>query len=599
MTLILGPLSTTVTPRLREETRLNLVELRAALESAQRLLPTAEATSCEIELRNFLRRGMVHFLSFFLIEPDGHGNPGYVVLEVNADYTVHSLFEILATTAPSVVSSLFKHCDKFDANQTTKRCARQLRGWAVYPNASYIAFPGHSVERIRAEADLRQCIRHQVSTLPDDLGTATGLWAKLQEKLADLMLPAVSVRPFLVRWSPRLGGLRKRLGLLARRSLAAILVSAAGCSLYSIASHHSVRAALGAMVLSMVAGAALPGFLWLKESPKRLSMGGRLLIAKSAAGKILHAALLFSVSLFAVLQLLSLYPFVTVAALGALGVVVLLFFGGWLYVAGGPRSAVSAHALLTCAWLAVVAFFSERPLMLLVLSAILVGVLTALVLLWLVSWLNAVRTIELEEAEAYDPVSITWDLNHLDRVQAHEDERPQNHLATLSRIKPNRLYTLSTVLRAVHLLSKVYFNRADLAGIRTIHFASFTILPDRKRLLFLGNYDGAFGAYLQEFNSVAGVTAVWSNTQGFPRSFFLIGDGATDEQRFKAFARRDQLATLGWYSAYPELSISDIENGSSTLVDFRRRFARTPSLLTSLCEPGLTEADCDAALRRL
>jgi hypothetical protein len=152
----------------------------------------------------------------------------------------------------------------------------------------------------------------------------------------------------------------------------------------------------------------------------------------------------------------------------------------------------------------------------------------------------------------------------------------------------------------VHLLARVYFTQGDLGGIQTIHFAQFLVLPDKKRLLFMGNYDGAFSAYLQDFNNVMGVPAVWSNCVGFPHTFYLVGDGSSDEQRFKAFGRRTQVETIGWYSAYPDLSVKDIGTGTLIRELLRRPIDDRSTLwrrLRSQFRDSATEADCDAALR--
>ena len=51
---------------------------------------------------------------------------------------------------------------------------------------------------------------------------------------------------------------------------------------------------------------------------------------------------------------------------------------------------------------------------------------------------------------------------------------------------------------------------------------------------------------------------MWSNTLGFPRTRFLLGGGATDGDRFRRWARRQQVPVLFWYSAYPSLKMQRI-----------------------------------------
>ena len=56
---------------------------------------------------------------------------------------------------------------------------------------------------------------------------------------------------------------------------------------------------------------------------------------------------------------------------------------------------------------------------------------------------------------------------------------------------------------------------------------------------------------------------MWSNTDnavGFPRTRFLVTEGARDEVRFKYFARFSMVPTNTWYSAYPSLTVDNILN---------------------------------------
>jgi hypothetical protein len=55
------------------------------------------------------------------------------------------------------------------------------------------------------------------------------------------------------------------------------------------------------------------------------------------------------------------------------------------------------------------------------------------------------------------------------------------------------------------------------------------------------------------------LTAIWSNTVGFPRTSYLVEGGARDELLFKTLVRRSQTPSLAWYSAYPDLSTANIE----------------------------------------
>lgn len=165
-------------------------------------------------------------------------------------------------------------------------------------------------------------------------------------------------------------------------------------------------------------------------------------------------------------------------------------------------------------------------------------------------------------------------IEFVDGLQMHEDIQPQNHLVSVTEVKPGvlRLLTLRAVLFAINLAARFLATQGDLGGIVTIHFARWVILyppgATRHRLLFLSNYDGSFENYLGEFidRASSGLTAVWSNTQltanhGFPNTQWLfLKGGSRDEQRFKNYARLSQQTAGIWYSAYPGLSMKQITN---------------------------------------
>ena len=70
-------------------------------------------------------------------------------------------------------------------------------------------------------------------------------------------------------------------------------------------------------------------------------------------------------------------------------------------------------------------------------------------------------------------------------LAVQEDILAQNQLTHVVRLKPGvfRHTTIKTVLGAIHLLAKVWFNQGNLGGIPSIHFARWVLLDDG-RLLF-------------------------------------------------------------------------------------------------------------------
>ncbi len=148
-----------------------------------------------------------------------------------------------------------------------------------------------------------------------------------------------------------------------------------------------------------------------------------------------------------------------------------------------------------------------------------------------------------------------------------EDRGVQNQMTAFLNIKPGwfRLYTLRTVLAIVNLFARNVAHQGSLVGIPSIHFARWAIIDDGRRLLFLSNFDGSWENYLGDFIDKAafGLTAIWTNATGFPKTRWLfLAGGARDEQRFKDYARRSQVATQVWYSAYKELTVQNINNNS-------------------------------------
>jgi hypothetical protein len=100
----------------------------------------------------------------------------------------------------------------------------------------------------------------------------------------------------------------------------------------------------------------------------------------------------------------------------------------------------------------------------------------------------------------------------------------------------------------------------NLSGITSIHFARWSMIDNGRRLIFFSNFDGTWENYLSDFVDRAskGLTLAWSNTERFPRTCFLIFKGATNETLFKSVARKNQVATNVWYSAYPTLTVKNI-----------------------------------------
>jgi hypothetical protein len=169
---------------------------------------------------------------------------------------------------------------------------------------------------------------------------------------------------------------------------------------------------------------------------------------------------------------------------------------------------------------------------------------------------------------ARDPVIIRDTVKgHTAELVRTEDRIVQNEMSSVIYVKsplPFRHAVLWTVLKFINFAARYLSNQGTLSGIPSIHFARWVIVDDGRRLLFFSNFDGSWDNYLGDFIDKAhdGLTGVWSNCVGFPRTKGLTGDGATDEQAFKAYSRDSQIPTQVWFSAYKWLSVNNINNNS-------------------------------------
>ncbi|MDX8447402.1 cytochrome P450 [Mesorhizobium captivum] len=197
-------------------------------------------------------------------------------------------------------------------------------------------------------------------------------------------------------------------------------------------------------------------------------------------------------------------------------------------------------------------------------TALLLAVLglLAIALLFVGLCFLGLRRLEDKDRPQNTPV----DIGALDRILANEDHCAQNHLTAISTMKAGTLRRLALRLSfyLISISAQKVFKPGFLATINTIHFARWVLLPGTDKLMFFSNYGGSWESYLEDFIAKAseGLTGVWSNTDGYPRTRWLFLDGARDGDRFKRWARRQQVPTLFWYSAYPHLNTTRIRINS-------------------------------------
>jgi hypothetical protein len=151
-------------------------------------------------------------------------------------------------------------------------------------------------------------------------------------------------------------------------------------------------------------------------------------------------------------------------------------------------------------------------------------------------------------------------------LEKYEDIEMQNQFSQLVEMKPGkiRLLTFKAMMLFAKLLIKLFFVKGKLMGIPSIHYARWVLFDNDKRVLFCSNFDGSWQQYLGDFidKSGWGLTGIFSNTSNFPKTKFLIMGGAYDEEHFLAWSRNSEVQTQIWYTAYPHLSIKNVNNNS-------------------------------------
>ena len=198
--------------------------------------------------------------------------------------------------------------------------------------------------------------------------------------------------------------------------------------------------------------------------------------------------------------------------------------------------------------------FARLPTVLLVLSPLLVVATPPWVVL-------------LRLHERRDPApDIRPDPAQVAMIAELEDHLAQNSFTALGRVKPGpfRRLTSTALLWIADWATPHLYANADLAGVKTIHFARWVFLDDKRRLIFASNYDGSLETYMGDFiDKVAwGLNAIFSNGIGYPRTNWLFFDGAKNEEAFKHYIHTHQLPAHVWYTAYGNLTNANIEQNA-------------------------------------
>lgn len=170
-----------------------------------------------------------------------------------------------------------------------------------------------------------------------------------------------------------------------------------------------------------------------------------------------------------------------------------------------------------------------------------------------------VRQLEKTDAELCHPVDQSYS-NGLAEIEDHD---VTNQFTAMGSLKPGlaRRWMAIAVFFAIDYAARHLYTRGGLARVRTIHFARWVFLDDRKRVVFMSNYDGSLESYMDDFiNKVGfGLNIAFSAGVGYPTTNWLVLDGCSDERKFKEYLRRHQVPTQVWYKAHPGLTAVDLE----------------------------------------
>ena len=186
------------------------------------------------------------------------------------------------------------------------------------------------------------------------------------------------------------------------------------------------------------------------------------------------------------------------------------------------------------------------------------GIFTGLALL-------GVRLLEIMEPDIEAPQP---DEETLRRLEATEDLRLKNEVTLWFPVKNSwmRRLLLALILWGSERGCRHFWTVGHLANIDTIHYARLLQVDKGRSMIFMSDYDGSLHRYLDDFIGVGSraVVPISSNFEGCPKTRWLFGqqDPDTFDSRWRNLIRRYQLEASVWYSAYPLLTVRDIQTNS-------------------------------------
>ncbi len=137
-----------------------------------------------------------------------------------------------------------------------------------------------------------------------------------------------------------------------------------------------------------------------------------------------------------------------------------------------------------------------------------------------------------------------------------EDVVAQNQLTLVTVVMPGQVDRVRAVMAAIDSYATRLSPPGSLLGISTIHFVTWLVIDEGRRLVMVSDYDGSWENYIDEFAEMilSGLDAIWETSYGYPP------DGARDLPAFKRFLRSHQVPAEIFFSAYPEETVLNILN---------------------------------------
>lgn len=190
--------------------------------------------------------------------------------------------------------------------------------------------------------------------------------------------------------------------------------------------------------------------------------------------------------------------------------------------------------------------------------------------------------IKLRRAETSDePSTIQAPIDKMHAVMNQENPPgfAHNHILAAANMKPGwfRAFTHALALWGIKMTIVHSYRPGLVINMGSIHYARWFRIPGTNKAAFYSNFDGSWESYLEDFitRAAPGQSAAWSNWEGYPKTRFLIGQGAADGDAFKRFTRNVQQIVPFWYSRFPAMTTEQIR--TNAIIHSGACLARTTS----------------------